>query len=194
MKTLIDCEKADELINIYDFPPNLLVDNEYCEKIYGHCKKYGMKFLKGSYGTIVHKDFDKQFKTISKGFDHLEDETIKDKVLDHSNLIQCKQNKDITLLTSSPYLTLREDRFGIFLNYPYKVYVINPNYLDYIEFARQFYGKVRVPMQYMNYAFTDACEVDMMVLNDHIYEETGLFPTFLPLKEFEPFYYRKYGE
>ena len=182
MKTLIDCKKADELINIYDFPPNLLVDDKYCEKIYGHCKEYGMKFLKGSYGTIVHKDFDKHFKKTEKDYGHLADKTLKGRILDHSNLMQYKGEDEIVILTSSPYMTLDEIVFKDLMEYPYSAYVINPNFLDYIEFARQSYGKVRNPVSDINYAFTEATLSQMLKLNERIYKDIGVFPTFIPLK------------
>lgn len=181
MKTLQDCKQGNELINL-GFPENLLVDDEDCERLLEHCKKHDMEFLKGSYGTIVHKSFNKHFKKTEKDYGHLADKTLKGRILDHSNLMQYNGEDEIVILASSPYMTLDESVFKDLMEYPYSAYAINPNFLDYIEFARQSYGKVRNPVSNINYAFTEATSSQMLKLNEEIHKDIGVFPTFIPLK------------
>ena len=154
--TINNCKHAKELIKL-DWPENLLIGPDDCETYLKHCETYNMKFLKGSYGTIVHKQFNKYFKYISSRND--KEYEIQQKLtcgnglegnykvkgvnldLDHVNLFQSKKYKDVYMVTSSPYNRLQTD--GI-KDYPYGAYIIHPNFLDYHGHPFLIYHKFQI--------------------------------------------------
>ena len=191
--TINNCKHAKELIKL-DWPENLLIGPDDCETYLKHCETYNMKFLKGSYGTIVHKQFNKYFKYISLRND--KEYEIQQKLtcgkglegnykvkgvnldLDHVNLFQSKKYKDVYMVTSSPYNRLQTD--GI-KDYPYGAYIIHPNFLDYHGFIERFAFKMRHPLWDVNYAFTNATEEQLYEIGKQMMEDKSLevFPVFL---------------
>lgn len=179
---------AKDLIKL-DFPDRLCASPESCENWLAHCKKYNMKFLKGSYGTVVHKDFNEYFKN-SKS-DKIRKELSCEDILidgekislplDHTNLLKSKIDNNVYILTSSPYYELNLDLIESIKNYPHDVYVINPNFLDYYSFIDEPSEKLRHPLDGINYAFTNASETQIKSINDAIYNGTGLFGVFRKL-------------
>lgn len=188
-----DCKCADELIKL-DWPENLIISPEDCKIYLEHCNRYNMKFLEGSYGTIVHRQFDKYFKYISIRDD--EEYEIQQKLtcgkgldgnykvkgvvldLDHVNLFQSKKYKDVYMVTSSPYNRLK---VGGIKDYPYGAYIIHPNFLDYHGFIERFDLKMRHPLWDVNYAFTNATEEQLYEIEKEMLEDKTLevYPVFL---------------
>ena len=180
MKLLYEYEHAEELIRL-GFSPNLYANHDFCEKILDHCNRYDMKFLEHSYGTIVHKDFNKYFKLIS--FDKARHLMPKNgELADHINALQCKTNKNIKMITTSPYLTFHRGIYSFIEEYPYDVYALNPNFMDYMAFATGNHKIVRLPFMDITYAFTDADAEELEELNKAIYKDINIFPTFIPIK------------
>lgn len=181
MYTVKDSEYSKELVKL-GFSERLLCSPESCKIWLEHCEKYNMKFLKGSYGTMVHKNFNKYFKKsksnrvkeqlMCKGDDEVEIGSL----LDHINLFKSQVEKDVYILTSSPYLTLNSNLINNLKNYPYDVYVIHPNFLDYYAFVDDGpIGRLRSPLSEVNYAFTNASCEQMLSINQAIYDELGTF-------------------
>lgn len=178
MYTISDNIHSKELVKL-GFPKNLYTSPESCGILLNHCKKYDMKFLKGSYGTLVHKDFDKYFK-VSKS------NKIRDLLkckendeinlpLDHVNLFKSKIEEDVYILTSSPYASLNMNMFNRIKNYPYSIYTIHPNFLDYIAFVDKGpVGVLRHPLEDINYAFTNASLEQILNINKVIYDGLDL--------------------
>ena len=183
MFTVKDSEYKKELVKL-GFSERLLCSPKSCKIWVEHCKKYNMKFLKGSYGTMVHKEFDKYFKN-SKSNKIRDQLTCKDKLvnskiielrLDHTNLFKSKIEDDVYILTSSPYTSLNANLINDFKNYPYDVYVIHPNFLDYYAFVdKEPVGRLRHPLSEVNYAFTNASPEQMLNINRAIYEDLNTF-------------------
>lgn len=181
--TVADSKYADELIKL-DFPENLITTAEDCKMYVDHCNKYNMKFLKGSYGTIVHQKFDKYFKgsnsnkmkeklmDIENGYGQTID-------FDHSNLFKSKIDKQVYMLTASPYgyLNIR-DTINALKNYPYDVYVINPNFVDYHGFLHRLDVPMRHPLFDVNYAYTNASISQWREIEQKIFHEIEVFPIF----------------
>ena len=181
MYTVKDSEYSKELVKL-GFSERLLCSPESCKIWLEHCKKYNMKFLKGSYGTMVHKNFNKYFKksTSNKVKEQLmcksNDEVEIGSLLDHINLFRSQVEKDVYILTSSPYLTLNSNLINNLKNYPYDVYVIHPNFLDYTAFVdEEPVGRLRHPLKEVNYAFTNASFEQMLNINQAIYDELDTF-------------------
>lgn len=178
MYTIRDNKHRKELTEL-DFSENLLCTPEDCELWLNHCKEYNMKFLKGSYGTLVNKDFNKFFKKSNnrKMKDLLTEDCI-DSLLDHTNLFKSKDVEDTYILTSSPYMVLRSNVFKMLEEYSYNVYVIHPLFLDYYVFPRRSIVNkcsiVRHPLLDVNYMFTNAFQEDILEINKSIDSITGL--------------------
>ena len=188
--TIADSEYADELIKL-DFPENLITSAEDCEIYYNHCNHYNMKFLKGSYGTIVNQKFDKYFKiceiddelfeiqqklSCKEGLEkdyHVDGVNLP---LDHINLLQSKQYKDIYILTSSPYGNLNKHILKTLVQYPYDSYIINPYFLDYHGFIS--IGRLTSPLLHVNYAFTNGNYEDIVEISHKIYDDISLLIAF----------------
>ena len=180
-----DSVHSKELVKL-GFSDRLLTTPDDCETYLKHCKKYNMKFLKGSYGTIVHKDFDKYFKK-SKSYKMrcklacINEETGRSKLdlhLDHTNLFKSKIFKDVYLLTSSPYYTSVIDIINQVKDYPYDVYAMHPNFLDYHIFAT--HSKMN-PLFDLSYCYTNASREQMYEIDKTIFEDIGLFHAFVGL-------------
>lgn len=180
--TISDNENSKELIRL-GFPKNLCTSPKSCELLLKHCKKYNMKFLKGSYSTLVHKNFNKYFKIsknhkieklLKKGDDlNNEEFTLP---LDHLNLFKSKIDDDVYILTSSPYDSLNMRMFDEIRNYPYSIYVIHPNFLDYTAFVdEKSVGSLRDPLTNLNYAFTNASYEQILNINKVIYEDLNTY-------------------
>lgn len=180
MMLLKDDKHSKELMSL-GFPETLFATHDYCEKLLKHCTTYDMVFLKGSYGTIVNKDFHKHFKRISD-IEGKEQLFPHGDLSDHTNLLQTRKGKPIHIVTSSPYTFLDEKLWEQLKEYPYNAYTINPKLLDYIHFAYESYGDIREPLMFINYAFTDATPQQMMDLNNSILLDTGIYASFMPLK------------
>lgn len=176
MYTISDNIHSKELVKL-GFPKNLCTSPESCGIMLNHCKKYDMKFLKGSYGTLVHKDFDKYFKVSksNKIRDLLKCKDLNEEInlpLDHVNLFKSKIEDDVYILTSSPYASLNVNMFNRIKNYPHSIYAIHPNFLDYIAFIdRGPLGAMRNPLSDVNYAFTNASSEQILNINKVIYDD-----------------------
>lgn len=158
-----------KLIGEYDFP-DLLCSEKDCEKYYNYCANNNMKFLKGTYGSIANKDFNKVFK-ISNNHEKYDQLSKNVKLLDHDNLIYNPQEK-IYILTSSPYHSLY---FNDFNTYNYKVLIFNPFFFDYHAFILD--DRNQYPLTDINYGFTDATGDQLYDLSKMIREKTGVkFP------------------
>ena len=182
---------AKELVNL-GFSDRLITTPEDCEIYLDHCKKNDMKFLKDSYGTMVHKNFNKFFKKSKNNriFNKLgltelgaiqQNRNIH-RLMDHTNLLRSQIYKNVYVLTSSPYMILNQIVFEIIKEYPYNVYVINPNFLDYIAFVTHEHREWH-PLSNLNYAFTEASQEQMLTINKAISEEIGVYNAFTLLKE-----------
>ena len=175
MYTVSDNIHSKDLVKL-GFPKNLCTSPESCEIFLQHCEKYDMKFLKGSYGTLVHKDFDKYFKVSksNKIMDLLKCKDSNEEInlpLDHVNLFKSKIEDDVYILTSSPYASLNVNMFNQIKDYPYSIYAIHPNFLDYIAFVdRDSSDALRNPLENINYAFTTASIEQMLHINKVIYD------------------------
>lgn len=146
-------EYGGKLIEL-GFSPRLLCEPEFCKIWYEHCTKYNMKFLEGSYGTLVHKDFDKYFKVASKYkiMNNMCCE-IPDVFLDHKNFIQSKLDKSVYILTTSPYHIFNWRNVQRLSKCNVSTLVINNQLLDYHGFVRH---DIKIPLKDLNYAFTYA--------------------------------------
>lgn len=183
MYTVENSKHSKELIKL-GFPKTLYTSPESCEILLEYCKQYDMKFLKGSYGTLVHKNFDNYFKVSQsnkiKKLLKCEDELIDGKSinlpLDHINLFKSKIDDEIYILTSSPYDSLNMNMFHRINNYPYSIYMIHPNFLDYIAFVDDDpVGTLRNPLSNLNYAFTNASAEQILNINKVIYDDLDMF-------------------
>ena len=182
MYSIKNSKYAKQLVKL-GFSEKLLCSPESCEIWLEHCKKYDMKFLKGSYGTLVHKNFNKYFK-VSKNNKIIDQLSCKDRLgvgekinllFDHTNLFNSIE-KDIYILTSSPYISLNANLINNLNNYPYDVYVIHPNFLDYTAFVDGGpVGRLRHPLNEVSYAFTNASYEQMLDINKAIYNELDTF-------------------
>lgn len=185
--TVADSKYAKELVKL-GFSDRLLTTPEDCETYVKHCNKYNMKFLKGSYGTIVHKDFGKYFKEsnsrkIRCKLACINEETGRSKIdlsLDHTNLFKSKIEKDVYILTSSPYYTSPMDIQKETVDYPYSVYAIHPVFLDYHIFTT--HSEMMHPFYDLSYAYTNANDEQMYEIDKTIYEDLGLYHSFLKIK------------
>lgn len=182
MYTVSDNIHSKDLVKL-GFPKNLCTSPESCEILLEHCKKYDMKFLKGSYGTLVHNDFNKYFKVsqnnkiedLLKCKDILIDGEPLNLPLDHIKLFKSKIEDDVYILTSSPYDSLNRNMFNRIKDYPYSVYIVHPNFLDYISFVDMGpVGALRQPIENINYAFTNASPEQMLNINKVIYDNLDL--------------------
>ena len=149
-------------------------------KILDHCTRNKMKFLTGSYATIVHMAWDNYFQLAEneETGEYLQPKNTA--FMDHMNLI-CTYNGH-TILTSSPYMTLYEGMFPLITEYEYDIYAVNPLVMDYLEFAKTSYDKIREPLTDITYAFTDAPRIGITHINEKIWDDLNIYPTFIPLK------------
>lgn len=183
MFTLGMSEYADELIKL-GFSDKLYCDADDCKKYLEYCKKNDMIWFNDSYGTIVHKDFNNYFTELSlddeqnyRLFKEYQKGLSQHKTLDHVNFIKFKDD-DIFILTSSPY---RVANMNDIINYSYHVYVIHPQLLNYYGFIRKD-DDIGSPLYNVNYAFTKATDKEMLHINKVIYEDIGIFMTFVQIK------------
>ncbi len=182
-----DSKYAKELIKL-DFPANLYTSPTNCEKLLKHCNKYNMKFLKDSYGTIVHKQFNDYFResTACGKYEKLRgmvEISVKTGIhFNHTNMFESKSNPDVHMFTSSPFNSLSTDVLDMFKNYPYDIYVIHPNFLDYHGFIYRF-SSMRHPLWDVNYMFTDASEDEIWEIDRKICNtiDDDIFPVFVKI-------------
>ena len=192
-----DSRYADDLIKL-DFPAELYTSPKDCETYLKHCNKYNMKWLTGSYGSIVHKEFGRYFNhiprrnyeqyeiqqkiTCKKGLD---DDYSIDGVnlkLDHVNLFQSKLYEEVYLVTSSPYGSLNMYVINNLKKYPYGSYVIHPNLLDYHAFIMNSDERLRHSLLDFNYVYTNASSQQMNEISEQTYHHIdGVFPPLLRL-------------
>lgn len=179
-----DSEYADELIKL-GFSDRLLTTPEDCKTYVEHCNNYNMKFLKGSYGTIVNENFDKYFKESKSNKMKRElmgiTETGRRKFnidFDHVNLFRSTIDKRVYILTSSPYYTSTLDIMQESTDYPYNVYAINPLFLDYHIFTT--HTKMH-PLYDMSYCYTNATDEQMYNIDKTIFEDIRLFHSFVKI-------------
>lgn len=193
MFTVSDSKYSDELIKL-GFSDRLITTPEDCKTYLEHCNKYNMKFLKGSYGTLVHNDFDKYFKYIpvrnddeyeiyqkiicGKGLDGDYRVDGVNLQLDHTNLFESKLYDGVYIVTSSPYYTHISDMCKRIENYPYSVYAVHPNFLDYHIFTT--HTKMH-PLYDLSYCYTNANDEQMYEIDKTIYEDLGLFTPFVKI-------------
>lgn len=180
----ISKSKYAKKLHALDFP-NLFCGESDPELYLKHCEMYDMKFLKGSYGTIVHKDF-KDFFRRKKGMicEDVKKELVSDtnarELLDHYNVLESRHFPRKYVVTSSPYNDLEKDTRDILEDYPYQAYIINPNFLDYHAFIIEECKRPRLrnPLDSPNFAFTKLSTKEMGIINDAIYDRTGIFNAF----------------
>ena len=184
-----DSKYADELVKL-GFSERLITTPEDCKRYVEHCNKYNMKFLKGSYGTLVHKQFEDYFKkSQSRKMGRklqciTESGRCKTGVhFDHTNIFRSTLWKNVYVLTSSPYNSLSMSVMDTLHNYPYDVYVINPNFLDYHGFIGRYDCDMRHPLWDVNYAFTDAPESQIRDIEKTIVKTINgrVFPVFIKI-------------
>ena len=164
IETVATCGYAKKL-GRYEFPSNLCSTKELCEKWLDFCKRNKMKWLEGSYGTLVHKEFDKYFTNTKR-------ETERDiltelgfyddaSLLNHSNSLESNIN-DVIMVTSSPnYLEMNRIK-----NYPYTVFIIHPSLLEDYTLSG------------INIAFANMTWNELMEINEAIYEGIGIYGAF----------------
>lgn len=158
------------------FSPNLFCSPDEPSIWLKHCEMYNMKWLKNSYGTIVHKDFTKFFKKVDNAQARKVEEKLCLSVLkDHTNLLECRLYPRQYIVTYSPYGPYDPYSKEI-KEYPYDLYVINPNFLDYYAFVQD--GKLRNVNDKINFAVTLMEPEQIEFINNAIYEVTGLFEVF----------------
>lgn len=161
---LVKDSKYSNVLQRRGFPSTLCASEYSCEKWANFCKKSNMKFLKGSYGTLVHKNFEKYFDRF-KRFKQLQDRLdLPDYVLDHANGLISKIN-DVDIITSSEHYI----SYNFLCDYPHSIYIINGNFLEDYRFTR------------MNLAYTDAPQENIDEINQTIYKDTGIWKTFTQL-------------
>lgn len=191
MFTLGMSKYAKELMNL-GFSDRLNTTESDCKMYLEHCKKYNMKWLGNSYGTIVHKDFDKFFEYIDvikkdKEYEIYQDLSQREKeymfyILDHKIFLKFKNSKDDYMITSSPYKMLDVNVLNALQEYPYNVYIIHPNFLNYYGFLGGLNNVIGHPLYEVTYAFTTVDVNNMHQLNLDIQEETGIYEAFVPIK------------
>lgn len=188
--TVADSKYADELIKL-GFSDRLITTPEDCKRYVEHCNKYNMKFLKGSYGTLVHKQFTNYFKISTSNKMRRKLQCINENTgrtntsihFDHTNLFKSTLWKDVYVLTSSPYNSLSISVMDTLQDYPYDVYVINPNFLDYHTFIGRSDCEMRHPLWDVNYLFTNAFESQIADIEKTICETINgrVFPVFVKI-------------
>lgn len=172
-----DDEYGEKLIKL-DFPATLFGEHEDCEAWYNHCISNDMKFLKGSYGTLVNKDFNKYFKLSRKqsAIDEIREE-VPDSLLDHTNLFKSKIFRDVYVLTSSPYSSLNDETVIELSKLNVKTGIFNPYFLNYSGFISSdadFFN----PLNHPNYMFTFASTQKLQEIKRIIYEDLRMFYPF----------------
>ena len=170
---------SKELIEL-DFPEKLIGSPETCRNLLEYCKKHDMKYLKKSDGLLVNVKFDKHFKVSEcikmrnklsrKG--HLYDKEDIKLPLENINLLRSKTEEKVFILISSPLEDM--DMIDAFKKYPYDIYVIRPDFLDYYAFIEESSRQE----EKVNYAFTNAEQSQIQHVNEMIYQDTGLSDVF----------------
>ena len=170
---------SKELIKL-DFPEKLIGSPETCRNLLEYCKKHDMKYLKKSDGLLVNTKFDKHFKVSEcikmrnklsrKG--HLYDKEDIKLPLENINLLRSKTEEKVFILISIPLEDM--DMIDAFKKYPYDIYVIRPDFLDYYAFIEESSRQE----EKVNYAFTNAEQSQIQHVNEMIYQDTGLSDVF----------------
>ena len=92
--------------------------------------------------------------------------------LENINLLRSKTEEKVFILISSPLEDM--DMIDAFKKYPYDIYVIRPDFLDYYAFIEE--GSRQE--EKINYAFTNAEQSQIQHVNEMIYQDTGLSDVF----------------
>ena len=188
MFTLGMSKYANKLVEL-GFSDRLCCTSEDCQKYLEYCQENNMVWFDDSYGTIVHKDFHKYFKKADrsddKGYSVWQKLSLKEKgymfrILDHSNFIQTIDENEY-MITSSPYMTLDVNVLKNLITYPYDIYVIHPNFLNYHRFILR-ESNIKHPLDEVSYAFTNISDEKMKKLNVKISKEIGIFHAFVKIK------------
>lgn len=186
MYTVKHNSKYGEKLIEMNFSPNLCASPNDCEDWYNHCKEKNMVFLKGSYGTLVHKDFTKYFqrsktdKTVHELLGIPKSESFGG--LDHQNKFYFKPDSSIKMITSSPYNGYAPYLFQGLKYSDYSLYVIHPNLLDYYAFVCRTDSKYdKHPLAELNYAFLKKDDADY--LNEFFKDELNMYWAFVLLRD-----------
>ena len=101
--------------------------------------------------------------------------------LDNINLVRSNMDEKVFILISSPLEDLNINMINEFKNYPYDIYVIHPNFLDYYAFIgkdsrllenfnnESIEEALKHPLEKINYAFTNAKPSQIQDINEKIY-------------------------
>ena len=92
--------------------------------------------------------------------------------INHINLLRSKTEEKVFILISSPLEDM--DMIDAFKKYPYDIYVIRPDFLDYYAFIEESSRQE----EKVNYAFTNAEQSQIQHVNEMIYQDTGLSDVF----------------
>ena len=144
MTDSISQDKYSKELIKLDFPEKLIGSPETCRNLLEYCKKHDMKYLK---------------------------EDIK-LPLENINLLRSKTEEKVFILISSPLEDM--DMIDAFKKYPYDIYVIRPDFLDYYAFIEESSRQE----EKVNYAFTNAEQSQIQHVNEMIYQDTGLSDVF----------------
>jgi len=153
----------------FGFSPRLCASEEQCKEWLDFCKRTDMVWFSKSYGTLVHKNFDKHFTRLEGN------ELTKAKIelavmddryntlisLNHSNGIKSKIN-GAYFVTSSPNYV----EWDNIKKYPYTVFIIHPSLLED-------YGLDKI-----NFAFSNITYAEIDEINKAIYDDIGLYKAF----------------
>lgn len=175
LETVGTCGYAEKL-GKYGFSENLCSNKEQCEEWLNFCKKNNMIWLEDSYGTLVHKDFNKHFSRIGyrsdKSIEELEDARIRLGIINerydvlvtvnHSNVIKSKVNGCYFVTSMPKYYS----QWVEIENYPYQVFIIHPSLLED-------YWLGETNLAYGNVTFDEMAEI-----NKRIYEDIGIYRAF----------------
>lgn len=155
----------------YGFSDRLCSDKTQCEEWLDFCKKNNMVWFGNSYGTLVHKDFEKHFIRLDGTTDKITEAQIELGVMDdnyntlislnHRNVIKSKVNGTY-LVTSSPnYID-----WNTIEKYPYSVYIIHPSLLED-------YNLNGINLAFCNLSYDERYEI-----NKAIYDDIGIYGAF----------------
>lgn len=155
----------------YGFSDRLCSNKMQCEEWLSFCEKNDMVWLKESYGTLVHKDFDKHFIRLNSLTDEITHAEIKLGIIDeqykqlvglnHSNVLKSRIN-NVYIVTSSPnYIN-----FDNIDKYSHSVFIIHPSLLEDYSLGG------------INIGFTNATFEEIADINEKIYEDIGIYKAF----------------
>ena len=164
---------GEKLIEL-GFSPKLICSPENCQTWYNHCKEHNLKFLDGSYGSLVHEDFDEYFSLCDDDevLDYYKG-IVPDYLQDHLELIRSKDDESVCILTSSPYHILSGDDISALRGIGLDTYVFTPLFFDYYGFVT--FDSYH-PLHCLTFGFSSGGTEQMLGIGQRIAEGTGLFP------------------